>query len=75
MMSGSVTSICSWSEECGMKSTEEKWQEDFPIFLKNITMYNPAKFVHEKYSFAAAARSILAIASDIMRKELLTGSQ
>jgi hypothetical protein len=75
MMSGSVTSICSWSEECGMKSTEEKWQEDFPIFLKNITMYNPAKFVHERYSFAAAARSILAIASDIMRKELLTGSQ
>ena len=75
MMSGSVTSICSWSEECGMKSTEEKLKEDFSIFLKNIKTFNPAKFVHEQYSFAASARSILVISSDIMRKELLTRSQ
>jgi len=75
MMSGSVTSICSWSDECGLKSTEEKWQEDFPIFLKNINTYNPARFAHERYSFAASARSILSISSDIMKKELLTGSQ
>ena len=75
MMSGSVTSICSWSDDCGFKSTEEKWKEDFPIFLKNICNYNPAKFVHERYSFAASARSILTISSDIMRKDLLTSSQ
>jgi len=75
MMSGSVTSICSWSDECGMKSTEEKWKEDFPIFLKNIKTYNPAKFVHERYSFAASARTLLLISSDIMRKELLARSQ
>ena len=75
MMSGSVTSICCWSEVCGIKSSEEKWQDDFPIFLKNIKTYNPAKFVHERYSFAASARTILSISSDIMRKELLTRSQ
>jgi hypothetical protein len=75
MMSGSVTSICSWSDDCGVKSPEEKWKEDFPIFLTNIKTYNPAKFVHERYSFSSAARSILAISSDIMRKELLASSK
>jgi hypothetical protein len=75
MMSGSVTSICSWSDtDCGMKSTEEKWREDFPEFLKKINTYNPTKFVHEKYSFATTAKQLLQIAADIMKKELLTSS-
>jgi len=60
-MSGNVTSIVSWSSQCGLKSTEEKWKEDFPIFLENLSTYQPAEFVHSKYTYKASAKNLLSI--------------
>ena len=62
VMEGSVTSIVSWSPECGLKSTEEVWKSDFETFLSNLSSYSPAKFVHENYSYREAARKLMNIA-------------
>lgn len=72
MMEGTVTSIVSWSPECGMKSTEEKWQEDFGTFLKNIQTYKPAEFVQNNYTYMASAKRLLGIALQIMSLETAT---
>jgi len=73
LMSGNVTSIVSWSSQCGLKSTEEKWKEDFPIFLENLSTYKPAEFVHSKYTYKASAKNLLSIGLIIKSLELEKG--
>ena len=65
IMEGSVTSIVSWSPECGLKTTEEVWKSDFETFLSNLSSYTPAKFVHENYSYKESARKLMTIAFKI----------
>ena len=69
MMEGSVTSIVSWSPNCGMKSTREKWKEDFPIFLENLKTYTPAEFVKKSYTYKESAKRLLAISLQIKTLE------
>jgi len=70
MMEGSVTSIVSWSAECGMKSSEEKWQEDFDTFLKNLETYKPAEFVQNNYTYKESAKKLLSISLKLKSLEL-----
>lgn len=69
VMDGSVTSIVSWSPQCGMKSTEEKWKEEFPTFLENLASYKPAEFVLSHYTYHTSAKRLLAIALQVMSLE------
>jgi hypothetical protein len=52
-----------------MKSTEEVWKSDFETFLRNLSTYTPAKFVHENYSYKEAARKLMTIAFKVKHLE------
>ena len=65
IMEGGVTSITCWSPACGLKSSLEKWKEEFPIFLENLSMYRPVEFA-QSYSYRNSAIRLLSIGRDIM---------
>lgn len=53
-----ATSVTCWDERCGMKTSLEQLNTDFPVFYKNIEKYRPREFVLENYSFETAANSL-----------------
>ena len=57
------TSVTCWDDRCGMKSTWETLETDFPIFFENVQkgLYRPREFVLEKYSFQKAAHELRTI--------------
>jgi hypothetical protein len=69
LMDGGVTSITCWSPICGLKTTLEKWKEDFPIFLTNLLSYKPYDFT-KAYSYRATAVKLLCIGRDTMNHVL-----
>ena len=69
VMEGSVTSIVSWSPQCGIKTTEEVWKSDFETFLSSLSSFTPAKFVHENYSYKESARKLMTIAFKVRSLE------
>jgi hypothetical protein len=44
---------------CGVKSSLEKMENDFPLFLKALITLRPREYVCESYSFQAAAKKLL----------------
>ena len=73
VMEGSVTSIVSWSAECGLKSSKEDWKSEFPTFLANLSSYTPVNFAHTNYTYRESARKLLNIALQIMTPVQETG--
>lgn len=55
------TSVTCWDPLCGLKSSLEKLETDFPEFIANLPAYNPRPFVCDNYSYKAAARRLLEI--------------
>jgi hypothetical protein len=68
LMEGGVTSVVCWSSVCGLKSSEEKWKDDFPTFLANLSTYKPHEFARN-YSYKNSAIKLLCIAREIMNPE------
>ena len=50
-----ASSVPCWDKRCGLKSSMETFENDFPTFLSNISTYKPREFVSEKYSYESAA--------------------
>ena len=53
-----ASSVPCFDNRCGMKSSVETFQTDFPTFLNNLPKYKPREFVLEKYSYEAAAHTL-----------------
>jgi hypothetical protein len=53
-----ATSVTCWDERCGMKTTLERFDKDFPTFYENLEKYRPREFVLENYSFEAAGHNL-----------------
>jgi hypothetical protein len=53
-----ATSVTCWDERCGMKTTLDRLEQDFPTFYENLEKYRPREFVLENYSFEAAAHNL-----------------
>jgi hypothetical protein len=58
-----ATSVTCWDERCGMKSTLETFEKDFPLFYERLEtgVYKPREFVLENYSFEAASHKLRAL--------------
>jgi hypothetical protein len=54
-----ATSVTAFDGRCGVKSSVERLEADFPAFLAALDTYNPRLFVDEDYSYAAAAHRLL----------------
>lgn len=53
-----ASSVPCMDERCGMKSSWETLNKDFPEFIKNLGSYTPRKYVLESYSYEASARKL-----------------
>jgi len=53
-----ATSVTCWDDRCGMKTTIDRFEKDFPTFFENIEKYRPREFVLENYSFEAAGHNL-----------------
>ena len=53
-----ASSVPCWDKRCGLKSSMETLEKDFPTFLNNMSTYKPREFVSEKYSFEASAHTL-----------------
>jgi hypothetical protein len=56
-----ATSVTNMDKRCGMKSSLERLESDFPLFLENLGNYDPRAFVVGDYSFKTAAGRLLAL--------------
>jgi len=58
-----ATSVTCWDDRCGMKSTMETFDKDFPLFYERLEkgVYKPREFVLESYSFEASAHRLRAL--------------
>jgi hypothetical protein len=54
----SASSVPCMDDRCGMKSSWETIEKDFPIFLDKLGSYTPRGYVLESYSFEASARKL-----------------
>jgi hypothetical protein len=54
----SASSVPCMDDRCGMKSSWETLEKDFPVFLKQLASYTPRQCVSESYSFEASARKL-----------------
>jgi hypothetical protein len=52
-----ATSVTCWDNTCGVKTSLERLEYDFPHFLANLSTYKPREFAL-KHSFAAAAHRL-----------------
>ena len=59
-MTGASSCPC-WSAECGVKTSWDNLETDFPAFLTSLSSYRPREFVESAYSYEAAAASLLRI--------------
>lgn len=53
-----ASSVPCFDERCGMKSSMETLNKDFPRFLNNLPKYKPREFVLEQYSYEASAHAL-----------------
>lgn len=53
-----ATSVTCWDKRCGMKSSFDTLETDFPVFLEKLPSYRPREFVCESYSFERAAHTL-----------------
>lgn len=54
-----ASSVTCWDESrCGMKSSFDTLEADFPQFLSRLSTYTPRDFVLESYSYEASARKL-----------------
>jgi hypothetical protein len=53
-----ATSVPCMDHRCGMKSSWETLEKDFPVFLDTLHSYSPREYVLESYSFEASARKL-----------------
>jgi hypothetical protein len=56
--SKTASSVPCMDQRCGMKSSWETLEKDFPVFLKQLASYTPRQYVLESYSFEASARKL-----------------
>lgn len=61
MSMNGATSVPCMDQRCGMKSSWETMENDFPLFLKGLSVFRPREFVSESFSFKAAAKNLLQI--------------
>ena len=61
MAMNGATSVPCMDHRCGMKSSWETMEKDFPLFLKALSLFQPRAYVCESYSFKAAAKNLLQI--------------
>lgn len=54
----SASSVPCMDHRCGIKSSWETMEKDFPVFLKQLASYTPRQYVLESYSFEASARKL-----------------
>lgn len=52
-----ATSVTCWDQACGIKSSMENMEKDFPYFVENYSSFKPREFVLQNYSYSAAARN------------------
>jgi len=57
-MSGASSVPC-MDSRCGVKSSWDTMDKDFPVFLNALNTYRPRDYVCESYSFQASARNLL----------------
>jgi hypothetical protein len=53
-----ATSVCCWDARCGVKSSLQSIEKDFPTFLAALGTYTPRSFVEERYSWKMAAGNL-----------------
>lgn len=55
-----ASSVPCMDDRCGMKSSWEKLEKDFPVFLQKLadSSYTPRQYVLESYSYEASARKL-----------------
>lgn len=53
-----ASSVPCMDDRCGMKSSWETMEKDFPVFLQKLASYTPRGYVLESYSFEASARKL-----------------
>jgi hypothetical protein len=58
LSTNSATSAPCMDDRCGMKSSWETIEKDFPAFLDKLGSYTPRGYVLESYSFEASARNL-----------------
>jgi hypothetical protein len=55
-------SVTCWDDTvCGVKSTIDSIEKDFPVFLQELESFKPRSFVCNNYSFESAARNLLGL--------------
>ena len=54
----SATSVPCMDHRCGMKSSWDTMEKDFPVFLQKLPSFTPRGYVLESYSFEASARKL-----------------
>lgn len=53
-----ASSVPCWDARCGLKSSMETFEKDFPTFVEKVSTYTPRAFVSERYSFEASAHNL-----------------
>lgn len=56
-----ASSVPCMDHRCGMKSSWQDLEKDFPTFLSQLSTYTPREYVLESYSFEASARKLRAL--------------
>jgi hypothetical protein len=56
-----ATSVPCMDQRCGVKTSWERMEQDFPMFLKGLSVFRPREFVSESFSFKSAAKNLLQI--------------
>jgi hypothetical protein len=54
----SASSVPCMDDRCGIKSSWDTMEKDFPVFLDKLSSYTPRGYVLESYSFEASARKL-----------------
>jgi hypothetical protein len=60
-----ASSVPCMDNRCGMKSSWETLEKDFPQFLQTLHSYTPRQFVLESYSYESSARKLRSIIESI----------
>jgi hypothetical protein len=58
-----ATSVPYWNGSCGTRSSLAKIAEDFPVFIQNLSTYDPRGFATALFSYKASAEILLNLLS------------